>query len=82
MAEEKRSLLLGISCVFLCTVLAISIILAGIFMGGNVVPTGEYVELWNTVNISIIAIWIVCTPLLIVVYMKISKSKPPKPTGQ
>ena len=80
MDETQRYTLFGFSFVFLLFVLMVSIFLAMIFMGNNVVPTGEYVEIWNNAKILTITIWIVCIPLLIILYMKYRKLEIPKPT--
>jgi len=61
--------------------LAMSGLFAGVFLAGQWMQTEENIAIWNIVIIFIIAIWIVCIPLLIIAIMKYRKSELTNPTG-
>ena len=70
MGETKRYNLFGFAFFALGGLLMVSVFLAMIFMPDNVVPTGEYVKIWENAKILTVTIWIVCIPLLIILYVK------------
>ena len=77
MDEKKRYNLFGFAFFALIGLLIVSVFLAMIFMPDNVVPTGEYVKIWENAKILTVTIWIVCIPLLIILYMKQRKLEIP-----
>jgi len=80
MNSTTRFRLLELSMGILAVVLAVSGMMAGIFLAGGVIPTEENIATWNIIMIFVLATWIVGVPLFIIAIIKHRKSELTNPT--